>query len=74
VDQIFGSSLGLCAILIGTEAANDRVYRPVAARVCLTAEIHPGTTGWDPAEVWRNRVRDARRDGVAPSDGRRPCL
>jgi hypothetical protein len=48
------------------DAANDE-GRPNGAAAAV--EPAPRPTGWDPFEVWRTRVRDARRDGTANSDG-----
>ena len=42
-----------------TEAANDAECPTGAAAV---VEPSPRPSGWDPFEVWRTRVRDARRD------------
>jgi hypothetical protein len=47
-----------------TEAANDAASPAGAA---ATVEPVPRPTGWDPFEVWRTRVRDARRDAEAPT-------
>jgi hypothetical protein len=42
-----------------TEAANDASGPTGAA---ASVEPSPRPQGWDPFEVWRTRVRDARRD------------
>ncbi len=47
-----------------TEAANDEA-RPAGA--AATVEPSPRPSGWDPFEVWRTRVRDARRDAEGPA-------
>ena len=49
-------------VSLPNEAANDD-RRPNGA--AATVEPAPRLTGWDPFEVWRTRVRDARRDGNA---------
>jgi hypothetical protein len=41
------------------EAANDE-FHPAGRPETPAAPTGPG--GWDPFEVWRTRVRDARRD------------
>jgi hypothetical protein len=53
---------GFGTIRLPAEAANDAV--PAAA---ATVEPAPRTAGWDPFEVWRARVRDARRDAQGPA-------
>ena len=40
-------------------AANDDL-----GPVLPVQEVQAATTGWDPFEVWRTRVRDARRDST----------
>ena len=50
---------------LATEAANDELPR---TGVGATVEPAPRPSGWDPFEVWRTRVRDARRDGGEPGD------
>jgi hypothetical protein len=49
-----------------TQAANDE-QRPAGA----AAAVEPAARlpGWDPFEVWRTRVRDARRDAEGPVGG-----
>jgi hypothetical protein len=49
-----------------TEAANEEL-RPAGAAAAVDPSPRP--VGWDPFEVWRTRVRDARRDAEAPTDG-----
>ena len=46
-----------------TEAANDD---PRPAGAAATVEPAPRPAGWDPFEVWRTRVRDARRGAEGP--------
>jgi hypothetical protein len=47
-----------------TEAANEEQHPTGAAAV---VDPSPRPTGWDPFEVWRTRVRDARRDAEDPT-------
>ena len=47
-----------------TEAANERQHPAGAA---AAVEPLPRPAGWDPFEVWRTRVRDARRDAEDPT-------
>lgn len=47
-----------------TEAANEEQHPPGAA---AAVEPSPRPSGWDPFEVWRTRVRDARRDAEGPT-------
>ncbi len=49
---------------LDTEAANDAA-RP--AGLAAAIEPAPQPAGWDPFEVWRTRVRDARRDAEGPT-------
>ena len=42
-----------------TDAANEASHPDGAA---AAVEPLPRPSGWDPFEVWRTRVRDARRD------------
>jgi hypothetical protein len=52
-------------------AANDDHGPPLpggAEEIGVTAPDGP-VSGWDPFEVWRTRVRDARRVPVQPADG-----
>jgi hypothetical protein len=46
-----------------TEAANEEL-RPSGAAAAV--EPAPRPVGLDPFEVWRTRVRDARRDAEGP--------
>ncbi|HUO79375.1 MAG TPA: hypothetical protein VMU00_04470 [Steroidobacteraceae bacterium] len=46
------------------EAANDARH-PAGAAAAVEPAARP--SGWDPFEVWRTRVRDARRDAQGPS-------
>ena len=46
-----------------TEAANEAQHPPGAA---AAVDPSPRPAGWDPFEVWRTRVRDARRDAEDP--------
>jgi hypothetical protein len=48
------------------EAANEAACPAGAA---AAVEPSPRPTGWDPFEVWRTRVRDARRDSEGPVGG-----
>jgi hypothetical protein len=43
-------------ISLPAEAANDPLHPPVAI------DPVPRPAGWDPFEIWRTRVRDARRE------------
>ena len=52
-------------VVLPIDAANDE--RPPAS-AAATVEPLPRPAGWDPFEVWRTRVRDARRDADAPAD------
>lgn len=52
-------------VSLPTEAANDEA-RPNGAAAAV--EPVPRPSGWDPFEVWRTRVRDARRDGDTDRD------
>lgn len=49
-------------------AANDDLApsRTLAGR---TTDALLGVAGWDPFEIWRTRVRDARRDATRPRPG-----
>ncbi len=47
-----------------TEAANEELDPAGAA---AAVEPVPRPSGWDPFEVWRTRVRDARRDAEGPA-------
>ena len=49
------------ALLPPSIAANDD-RAPGAADETPRVEPYLGTAGWDPFEIWRTRVRDARRD------------
>jgi len=49
------------ASLPGQVAANDDDATGAVAG-SPRATPYPGTAGWDPFEIWRTRVRDARRD------------
>jgi hypothetical protein len=42
-------------------AANDE-QGPVPATPAAASGRVPVTAGWDPFEIWRTRVRDARRE------------
>jgi hypothetical protein len=46
-------------VRLPAEAANEAVHPAGAA---ATVDPVPRLVGWDPFEVWRTRVRDARRD------------
>ena len=52
-------------VSLPTEAANDERSPDGAA---AAVEPAPRPAGWDPFEVWRTRVRDARRDEAANPD------
>jgi len=47
-----------------TEAANEHTHATGAA---AAVEPSPRPAGWDPFDVWRTRVRDARRDAEGPT-------
>jgi len=47
-----------------TEAANEGQHPAGAA---AAVDPVPRPSGWDPFEVWRTRVRDARRDAEGPA-------
>ena len=47
-----------------TEAVNDGLGQ---AGVGASVNPSPQPVGWDPFEVWRTRVRDARRDTEDPA-------
>ena len=49
------------AALPPSVAANDD-HAPVRSRPAPESEPLLGSVGWDPFEIWRTRVRDARRD------------
>jgi hypothetical protein len=49
-------------------AANDD-HAAANARPLRTLESKLGSVGWDPFEIWRTRVRDARRDAALPRAG-----
>ena len=49
-----------------TEAANEEHHTVGAA---ATVDPLPRPSGWDPFEVWRTRVRDARRVAEGPFRG-----
>jgi hypothetical protein len=53
-------------VRLPSEAANDEL-RPAGAAAAV--EPSPRLAGWDPFEVWRTRVRDARRDPNGPAGG-----
>lgn len=52
------------------EAANDTLGPGPAAPARLPGLLPTAATGWDPFEVWRTRVRDARlAPAPEPEDG-----
>ncbi len=53
-------------VRLPTEAANED-GRP--SGVAAAVESSPRPAGWDPFEVWRTRVRDARRDDEGSAGG-----
>jgi hypothetical protein len=51
-------------------AANDDHGPPLPGAEEIGVTAPEGTvSGWDPFEVWRTRVRDARRAPVQPTEG-----
>lgn len=51
-------------VRLSTEAANEDAHASGAAAAVTPT---PLPAGWDPFEVWRTRVRDARRDADGPA-------
>ena len=60
-DPLVLAHLGDCE---ESEACNDDLG-PIVSRHGSTP-APAATSGWDPFDVWRRRVRDARRDARAP--------
>ena len=61
----FDTLTQFATVLLPSGAANDD-GRPGGS--AATVEPVPRPTGWDPFEVWRTRVRDARRDADGAAD------
>jgi hypothetical protein len=55
----FDALTRFATVRLQTEAANEPLR---AADAAATVDPAPRLPGWDPFEVWRTRVRDARRD------------
>jgi len=53
-------------VQLSAQAANEASH-PAGAAAAVEPALRPG--GWDPFEVWRTRVRDARRDPDDPAGG-----
>lgn len=67
--KIFDNEPTALVCVVGAlDAANDD-HGPQFARGAAAFSHAPGTLGWDPYEIWRSRVRDARRDAVPPAGG-----
>jgi hypothetical protein len=54
----------IAIVRLTTEAANEAQHPSGAAGA---VDPSPRPSGWDPFEVWRTRVRDARRDAEGSS-------
>lgn len=59
------SPIHCAADSLPTEVASDELD---PARAAARADASPRPGGWDPFEVWRTRVRDARRDADPATD------
>ena len=62
-----GALTHFATVQLSTEAANEEL--PPGAGAAAAVDPAPRLRGWDPFEVWRTRVRDARRDADEPGDG-----
>ncbi|HXQ30360.1 MAG TPA: hypothetical protein VN790_00150 [Steroidobacteraceae bacterium] len=51
---------------VGHDAANDATGPAFLERNADVA-TSPAASGWDPLEIWRTRVRDARRKALRPA-------
>jgi hypothetical protein len=60
----FDALTRFATVRLPSEAANEGQYPGGAAGAVDPA---PRPSGWDPFEVWRTRVRDARRGAEGPA-------